>query len=140
MKTSTKRKIGAVILKIVAVASSVGAPVAAVLKEFPIFRKVGAKELSVGGVMVLLIVLFGFRREIWPLLRDKLHINSAGSFIFWGVFFVSLLWMEKIADMLPAMRSICLFGLAGTGIGQVANTTAEFVYPKNKEVAKDDED
>lgn len=140
MKTSTKRKIGAVILKIVAVASSVGAPVAAVLKEFPIFRTVGAKELSVGGVMVLLIVLFGFRREIWPLIRKKLHINSAGSFIFWGVLFVLLLWMEKIADMLPAMRSICLVGLAGTGIGQVANTAAALLYPKKKEVANDDED
>ena len=48
--------------------------------------------------------------------------------------------LEKIADMLPAMRSICLVGLAGTGIGQVANTAAAFMYPKKKEVAENDED
>lgn len=137
MKTETKRKVGAVILKIVAVASSVGAPVAAVLSEFPVFKEVGTEELSVGGVMILLIVLFGFRRELWPLIREKLHINSAGALIFWGLLFIVLLWMEKIADMLPAIRSICLVGLAGTGIGQAANSAAAFVYPK-KEVDEDD--
>ena len=140
MTRQTKRKIGAVVLKIVAIASSVGAPVAAVLQEFPFFKEqVGGKELSAGGIMVLLIVLFGFRRELWPLIRDKLHINSVGSLIFWGLCFLILMWLENIATLLPALRTICLAGLVGTGIGQVANTAAGFVGKKKDEEVEDAE-
>ena len=134
MTTETKRKVGAVLLKITAIASSVGAPVAAVLQEFPIFKEnVGGKELSAGGIMILLIVLFGFRRELWPLIREKLHINSVGSLIFWGLMFLLLMWIEGIVALLPALRTICLAGLIGTGVGQVCNTAAVFV--KGKEVS-----
>jgi hypothetical protein len=141
MTRQTKRKIGVIGLKLVAIASSVGVPVAAVLQEFPIFKEpMTTKELSAGGVMILLIVLFGFRRELWPLIKEKLHVNSAGTLIFWGLSFLLILWLEKVAAMLPAMRTICIAGLAGTGIGQVANTAAGFIGKKNKEVAENVED
>lgn len=133
MTKRTKRKIGIVSLKTVAIASSVGAPVAAVLQEFPIFKEqVGGKELSAGGIMVLLIVLFGFRRHLWPIIREKLHINSVGALIFWGLCFALLLWLEGIVALLPALRTICLAGLVGTGIGQVADTTAGFLSKANE--------
>ena len=138
MTARTKRKVGAVLLKIAAIASSVGAPVAAVLQEFPVFKEsLGGKELSTGGIMILLIVLFGFRRELWPLIREKLHINSVGSLIFWGLMFLLLMWIEGIVALLPALRTICLAGLIGTGVGQICNTAAAFVAPKDeKEVTE----
>lgn len=133
MTARTKRKVGAVLLKIAAIASSVGAPVAAVLQEFPVFKEsLGGKELSAGGIMILLIVLFGFRRELWPIIREKLHINSVGSQIFWGLAFFLLMWIEGIVALLPALRTICMAGLIGTVIGQVCNTTAAFVAPKDE--------
>lgn len=138
MTSRTKRKLGVIGLKVVSVASSVGVPVAAVLQEFPIWKEPPTgRELSVGGVMILLIVLFGFRRELWPLIRKKLRVNSAGALIFWGVLFLLLLWLENIVAMLPALRTICIAGLVGTGVGQIANTAAGFVA-KEKEVVDDD--
>jgi hypothetical protein len=43
-----------------------------------------------------------------------------------------LLWLEQVAALLPALRTICIAGLVGTGIGQVADTAAGFI--KRKEV------
>ncbi len=139
MTTQTKRKLGALGLEIVAIASSVGAPVAAVLQKYPIWKEpVTSKELSAGGVMILLIVLFGFRRQLWPIIRDKLHVNSAGALIFWGVSFLVLMWLENISAMLPDLRTICIAGLVGTGVGQVASTAARIVEKKqDQEVAYD---
>ena len=134
MTTQTKCKLGGIGLELVAIASSVGAPVAAVLQKYPIFKEpVTTKELSAAGVMVLLIVLLGFRRQLWPIIRDKLHVNSAGALIFWGVSFLVLLWLENIAAMLPDLRTICIAGLAGTGVGQVSHTAARIVGKKKTE-------
>ena len=133
MTKQTKRKLGCVGLKITAIASSVGVPVAAVLQQFPIWKEPPTgRELSVGGVMLLLIVLFGFRRELWPLIREKLHINSVGALIFWGVLFALLLWLENVVAMLPALRTICIAGLLGTGVGQIANTAAGIIGSKEE--------
>lgn len=133
MTKQTKRKLGGVGLKIAAIASSVGVPVAAVLQQFPIWKEPPTgRELSVGGVMLLLIVLFGFRRELWPLIREKLHINSVGALIFWGVLFALLLWLENVVSMLPALRTICIAGLLGTGVGQIANTAAGIIGSKEE--------
>lgn len=140
MTAKAKRKIGVVVLKLVSIASSVGVPVAAVLQEFPVFKEqVGGKELSVGGVMILLIVLFGFRRQLWPIIREKLHVHSVGALIFWGLAFLLLMWMESIAAILPALRTICIAGLVGTGVGQAADTAAGIIGragEKDKEVAE----
>lgn len=133
MTTETKRTLGVVGLRTLSVASSVGLPVAAVLQQFPFFKEnVTARELSAGGIMVILILLFGLRRQLWPMIKEKLHINSAGALIGWGITFAVLLWLEQLATLLPALRSICLAGLVGTGIGQVADTAAGFI--KRKEV------
>ncbi len=140
MKAKTKRKIAEVGLKIVSIASSVGVPMAAVLQEFPVFKEqADGKELSVGGVMILLIVLFGFRRQLWPIIREKLHVNSVGALIFWGLAFMILMWMESIASILPALRTICIAGMVGTGVGQAADTVAGIIGragEKDKEVAE----
>lgn len=140
MKAQTKRKIGEVGLKIVSIGSSVGVPVAAVLQEFPVFKeKVGGKELSVGGVMILLIGLFGLRRQLWPIIREKLHVHSVGALIFWGLAFLLLMCLESIVDLLPDLRTICIAGLVGTGVGQVADTAAGIIGragEKDKEVAE----
>lgn len=133
MTSKAKRTLGVAALKTVSVASSVGLPVAAVLQEFPFYKEpVTARELSVGGVMVLVILLFGLRRQLWPVIKEKLHINSAGALIGWGIMFAVLLWLEQVAALLPALRTICIAGLVGTGIGQVADTAAGFI--KRKEV------
>ena len=67
------------------------------------------------------------------MIKEKLHINSAGALIGWGVTFAVLLWLEQLATLLPALRSISLAGLVGTGIGQIADTAVAFI--KKKEVA-----
>ena len=87
--------------------------------------------IGVGGVMILLIVLFGFRNQLWPLVKSKLHMNSLGAIIGWGVLFAVLLSIEKIVPLLPDLRTICIAGLTGTGIGQVSDTVAGFLSKKN---------
>ena len=144
MKTTTKRKLGAVGLRTLGVGSAVGIPVAVVLQKFPLWsadRTVDGRALGVGGVMALLIVLLGFRRQLWPVVKAKLHITAIGALIFWGLAFGLLLGIEKLIPLLPDLRTICIAGLTGTGIGQGFDTVARIVDPakgeKDKEVSKD---
>lgn len=133
MTTQTKRKIGIVGLRTAGIASSVGMPAVAVLNAFPIWKEdtpIDGKTLGIGGVMILLIVLLGFRRQIWPLVKSKLHLNSLGAIIGWGVLFAVLLTVEKIVPLLPDLRTICIAGLTGTGIGQISDTVAGVLSKK----------
>lgn len=128
MTRETKRKLGIVGLRVLSLASCVGLPVAAVLQEFPIWKEPPTgPELSAGGFMVILIVLLGFRKELWPVIKEKLHVDSVGALIFWGVCFAIILWLEGIAALLPSLRTICIAGLAGTGLGQIATTARKYV-------------
>lgn len=144
MKSTTKRKLGAVGLRTLGVGSAVGIPVAVVLQKFPLWsadRTVDGRALGVGGVMALLIVLLGFRRQLWPVVKAKLHITAIGALIFWGLAFGLLLGIEKIVPLIPDLRTICIAGMTGTGIGQGFDTVAGIVDPakgeKDKEVSKD---
>lgn len=146
MKTTTKRKLGAVGLRTLGIGSAVGIPVVVVLQKFPLWntvtnRPVDAKTLGVGGVMALLIVLVGFRRQLWPVVKAKLHITAIGALIFWGLAFGLLLGIERMVPLLPDLRTVCIAGLTGTALGQGFDTAAGIVDPakgeKDKEVAKD---
>lgn len=136
MTTQTKRKMGVIGLRTAGIASSVGMPAVAVFNAFPIWKvdtPIDGKALGIGGVMILLIVLLGFRRQIWPLVKSKLHLNSLGAIIGWGVLFAVLLTVEKIVPLLPDLRTICIAGLTGTGIGQISDTVAGVLSKKNNE-------
>lgn len=146
MTSTTKRKLGSAGLRVLGFGSAVGIPVAVVLQKFPLWnvetnRPVDAKTLGVGGIMALLIVLVGCRRQLWPVIKDKMHITAVGALIFWGVAFALLLGVEKMIPLLPDLRTICIAGLAGTGIGQVLDTVAGNVDPakgeKDSEVSSD---
>lgn len=138
MTTLTKRKLGAVGLRAAGMGAAIGTPAAVVLRKFPLWGEAaeqsGGAVLGVGGVMVLVIVLLGLRRQLWPLIRDKLRINSIGALIFWGLAFALLLGIERIVPMLPDLRTVCISGLVGTGVGQIADTAAGLVDPAGKKV------
>ncbi len=130
----TKRKLGAFGLRTTAIASSICIPAAKVLDAFPLFERteggqvtVDTVKIGVGGFMILLILAVSLRRQIWPRVRDKLHFTAGWVLVGWGIFYALLLGVEKIVPMLPDLRSICLAGLAGTGIGQLADTAAGFL-------------
>lgn len=128
MTSITKRKLGVVGLKVAEVGASVGVPAVAILQEFPIFKEPPTgKQLTAGGIMLLLVALLGLRRQLWPLLRDKLHVNSAGALIGWGLLFAAILWLESVTALLPSLRTVCISGLVGCGVGQVAHSAAGFV-------------
>lgn len=144
MKTTTKRKLGAVGLRTLGLGSAVGIPVVVVLQKFPLWgpeRVVDGKTLGVGGVMALLILLVGFRRQLWPVVKTKLHITAIGALIFWGLAFGLLLGVERLVPLLPDLRTVCIAGLTGTALGQGFDTAAGIVDPakgeKDKEVEKD---
>ena len=144
MKTITKRKLGAVGLRTLGIGSAVGIPAAVVLQKFPFWgaeRAVDGRALGVGGVMALIIVLVGLRRQLWPVVKAKLHITSVGALIFWGLAFGLLLGIERLVPLLPDLRTVCIAGLTGTALGQGFDTAAGIVDPakgeKDKEVAKD---
>ena len=130
-----RRKLGAVFLRILGVICAVGLPSAAVLETFPFWREtvdnhVDGKSLGVGGVMFLLILLFGFRRQIWPYIQKRLNITAVGALLFWGLSFVLLIALEKITALIPDLRTICIAGLIGTSVGQVLDTVAGLIAPK----------
>ena len=132
---TTRRKLGAAFLRILGVICAVGMPSAAVLETCPFWRDtvnrpVDGKSLGVGGVMFLLIALFGFRRQIWPYIQKRLSITAVGALLFWGMAFVLLLALEKLTALLPDLRTICIAGLIGTAIGQVLDTVAGLIAPK----------
>ena len=128
MTRETKRKLGIVGLKVLSLASSVGIPAVVVLQKFPFWKEPPTgPELSAGGFMVILIVLFGFRKELWPIIKEKLYVDSVGDLIFWGVCFAIVLWLEGIAALLPALRTLCIAGLAGTGLSKAATAARKYV-------------
>ena len=140
MKSTTKRKIGIGCLKVFEVGSSIGIPVITIYQKFPIFREPpSGRQLTAGGIMMLLVVILGLRRQLWPVLRDKLHLKSTGALIGWGIPFLAIWWLETITPMLPALRTICIAGLTGCGAGQAAHKVAETLSSKIKseEVADD---
>ncbi len=140
MKSTTKRKIGIGCLKGFEVVSSVGVPALTIYDEFPIFREPPTgRQLTAGGIMLLLVVILGLRRQLWPVLKDKLHLNSGGALIGWGLLFLAIWWLETVTALLPALRTICIAGLIGCGAGQVAHTVAGFLSNqiKREEVADD---
>lgn len=132
MTSLTKRKFGAFGLRGVGVAASVGAPAAAVLEVFPFMTEDGTVDgakLGIGGILCVLLALFGLRRQIWPVIKAKLHVTSVWALIFWGVLWGILLGIERMVPLLPALRTICLAGLAGTAAGQVADSVAGKLDP-----------
>ena len=143
MKTTTKRKLGAVGLRTLGLGSAVGIPVVVVLQKFPLWgseRVVDGKTLGVGGVMALLIVLVGFRRQLWPVVKTKLHITAIGALIFWGLAFGLLLGIERMVPLLPDLRTVCIAGLTGTALGQGFDTAAGIGDPAKGETARNGQD
>lgn len=139
MTGQTKRKLGAFGLRGAGLASSVGIPAAAVMSAFPLFERteggqvtVDTVKIGVGGIMIILILLVGLRRQVWPLIQARLHFTAGWVLVGWGLMFALLMGIEKIIPLLPDLRSICLAGLTGTGIGQIADTAAGFVDPTSK--------
>lgn len=125
MSSMKKCKAVAVCLRLLATLTSVGLPAVAVWQEFPIFKApVSPRELGAGGILLLLILLFGLRRQLWPYLRDRLHLRSGGALILWGLLFGALWWLEQAAALLPSLRTVCLAGVIGAGAGLIADTAA----------------
>lgn len=119
-----------VLLKIVSIASSIGVPVYAVMQKFQLIieqEKVDVKRFSVGWIMIGLIVLFGLRRQIWAIIKKKLNLIYFGAILFWSFAFAILIGLERVAAILPDLRTICIAGLIGTGVGQAAETVAGFL-------------
>ncbi len=167
MKSTTKRKLGAVGLRTLGLASAVGIPAAVVLQKFPIWRAeqtVDKRALGMGGILIIIIALIRFRHKIWPVIKNrfwpyikkKFHLHSIGPLIFWGALFGILLWLENsipsivlwlenIMDTTRDLRTVCTSCFMGVAVGQIADTAAGFVDPakgepekeKAKEVDKD---
>lgn len=132
MTSLTKRKWGAFGLRGAGVLTSVGVPAAAVLDVFPFMTEEGTVDgvkLGIGGILVILLALFGLRRQIWPVIKAKLHVTSVWALLFWGALFGLLLGIEKMIPLLPDLRTICIAGLAGTGAGQIMDTVAGKLDP-----------
>lgn len=145
MTDKTKRNLrvaGSWGLKGLGVTASIAIPVSEILKHFPLVKngKPSAMGIGFGGIIVLIVVLVSLRRQLWPpvskFLKDKFYLNYTVEIIGWGIAFLVILGLERAATYLPALRSICLAGLFGSGAGQLLNTAAGFLHPAKGKVAE----
>ena len=99
------KKNGRLPLLLLGYAFSVGAPLAATLSCFPLWRTRGAQAVLAGGTLLLLALC---ALPLWKSLRAYLRSPSV-----WVLWLLLLLFFLLVQSIATEMSMICLFGLFG---------------------------
>lgn len=117
----TKRKVVAWVLRILAVAATVGLPFAVVYTKFPLWRTQGGRFGAVGtGAIILLIVIFvTFKRYIMAWAAEKLGTLSAGVslVLLWSTAAIICLAIAAITTIVQDLATVFIFAAVGAAIG-----------------------
>lgn len=123
MTNVTKGKI----IKYVAIAVDVIAPLVATLTQFPVWVE-ESSEATVSGLFLLLAFLC-----IMPFFKQVItYLKSPSVPVVWGVIYVMMIALQNIIDQ---MVVVCFVGLVANAIGTVIYKIGAWMEKKDKEEA-----
>ena len=133
--TEKRRKILYWILKLSAIVISCALPIWAICERFPIWELTHskAKSISVGGVLILIVVLLIFRKTVFNFARDKLKLKYAPPIVAPIVMLVVSYVFLFIADFMRDLNTVAWMYFLGCAIGMILTYIAERIRGDRKE-------
>lgn len=117
----TKRKVVAWVLRILAVAATVGLPFAVVYTKFPLWRtQVGRfGAVGTGAIILLIVIFFTFKRYIMAWAAENLGALSAGVslVLLWSTAAIICLAIAAITTIVQDLATVFIFAAVGAAIG-----------------------
>lgn len=132
MMTQRKRKTLYWVFKIMSVLISCAFPILAIYERFPLFGN--TRSVGVGGMLILFVVLFVFRRTVFNFLRERLNLKHAPPLFGWLILIMISYTMLFISKFLADITIVFWMGLIGSAIGTFLTFIAEnFLRVENKD-------
>ena len=133
--TEKKRKALYWTFKIISVIISCLLPVLAICEKFPIWEiEYGTQRTaSVGGIFILIVLLFIFRKTVFNFMNDRLKLKYAPPIMTPIVMLIISYILEYINNFVRDLTTVCWVWIFGSAIGMVFTFIAENVYGKKDE-------
>lgn len=122
------------VLKISSILVSCAFPVLAIYERFPIWvvEHGTSRSAGTGIILILLVVLFIFRRTVFNFMRDRLKLKHAPPLLGWLVLIVLAYALLFVSKFLYDITVVCWMGFIGCAIGTLITFIAEnFVRVEN---------
>ena len=122
------------ILKVLSILISCALPVWAIYERFPIWtiQHGTSRSAGTGLILMLLVILFIFRRTVFNFMRDRLNLKHAPPLLGWLVLIVLTYALLFVSKFLYDLTIVCWMGFIGCAIGTLITFIAEnFVRVEN---------
>lgn len=115
------------VLKISSILVSCAFPVWAIYERFPIWvvEHGTSRSAGTGIILILLVVLFIFRRTVFNFMRDRLKLKHAPPLLGWLVLIVLAYALLFVSKFLYDITVVCWMGFIGCAIGTLLTFIAE---------------
>ena len=115
------------VLKVVSILISCAFPIWAIYERFPIwaFEHGTSRSAGTGLILILLVVLFVFRRTVFDFMRDRLKLKHAPPLLGWLVLIVLAYALIFVSRFLYDIAIVCWMGFVGCAIGTLLTFIAE---------------
>ena len=122
------------VLKVLSILISCALPVWAIYERFPIWtiQHGTSRSAGTGLILMLLVILFIFRRTVFNFMRDRLNLKHAPPLLGWLVLIVLTYALLFVSKFLYDLTIVCWMGFVGCAIGTLITFIAEnFVRAEN---------
>lgn len=122
-----QRKVAYWALKILSIIISCVFPIWAIAERYPIwFTKHGAsRSISVGGILVLMVLIIIFRRAVFGFFRNRLKLRYAPPLLIWLVLITIFYALMFVAKFLYDITNVLWMGFIGCAVGTLLTFIAE---------------
>ena len=127
------------LFKLLSIVVSCALPIWAICEKFPIwtFSYGTVRSVGVGGILVLIVILFIWRRSVFEFIRDRLKLKHAPSITIPFVLLIISYILEYIGNFTRDLQTVFWMWIIGCAIGTVLTFIAENCFGKKE--AKNDE-
>lgn len=135
MMSNRKRKTFYWLFKLLSVVISCALPVWAIYEKFPIwtFSYGTVRSVSVGGILILIILLIVFRKTVFKFIVEKLRLRHAPPLVIWLVMLITSYILVYISNFMRDLTTVFWMGLIGCAAGTVLTFIAENCFGKKVE-------
>lgn len=133
--TEKKRKKLYWLFKILSVIVSCALPIFAIWEKFPLWTYTygTSRSVGVGGILVLIVILFICRRPVFNFIRDRLKLRHAPSLTIPLVMLIISYILEYISNFIRDLTTVFWMWVIGCAIGMVLTLIAERRFGKKEE-------
>ena len=140
MARRAKSKKTATLINVLSFVVMLGLPFVVVVDKFPVWKTAGGilSAIGGGGVVMLVIAFFTFKKYILAYAAEKLGAISAGVslLLLWVTLSVVCVALAKSATLLSDLTTIFIWSAAGSAIGVVMQIAAKLMKERNNERAE----